>query len=117
MACNNTHKPSWALVTDASKGIGRAIAIYTPVVLVARDSEKLQSLSQLIQECCYATASKQWWSNVTLAAMTIALNAMMDALAKAGIEIEILVNNAELGETCEFIDLSLEKMEQMNRIR
>ena len=54
---------------------------------------------------------------VTLAAMTIALNAMMDALAKAGIEIEILVNNAELGGTCEFIDLSLEKMEQMNRIR
>ena len=54
---------------------------------------------------------------VTLAAMTIALNAMMDALAKAGIEIEILVNNAELGETCEFIDLSPEKMEQSNRIR
>ena len=33
----------------------------------------------------------------------------VDALAKAGIEIEILVNNAELGETCEFIDLSPEK--------
>ena len=56
-ACNSsTHKPSWALVTGASKGIGRAIAISLarrniPVVLVARDSEKLQSLSQLIQEC------------------------------------------------------------------
>ena len=116
-ACNNTHKPSWALVTGASKGIGRAIAISLarrniPVVLVARDSEKLQSLSQLIQEC-YGVKTMVVKCDI---GSDDNLNAMMDALAKACIEIEILVNNAGLGETCEFIDLSPEKMEQMNQV-
>ena len=114
---NHAAKASWALVTGASKGIGRAIAISRarrniPLVLVARDFEKLKALSQLIQECygvktlvikCDIGSSKD-------------IDTMMEVLEKNCIDIDILVNNAGLGDTCEFVNMSPEKMDQLNHV-
>jgi short-subunit dehydrogenase len=56
-----SERASWALVTGASKGIGRAIAISLarrniPLVLVARNLPKLEGLVREIRECYGITA-------------------------------------------------------------
>mmetsp|Transcript_16735 Transcript_16735/g.19363 ORF Transcript_16735/g.19363 Transcript_16735/m.19363 type:complete len:412 (+) Transcript_16735:34-1269(+) len=114
---SRTNRTSWALVTGASKGIGRALAISLarrniPVVLVARGIEKLQSLSQLIEEC-YGVKTLIIKCDI---GSDNDLDKMMDILAKANINIEILVNNAGLGETGQLVEMSEEKIEQMNQV-
>ena len=108
---------SWALVTGASKGIGRAIAISLarrniPIVLVARDVDKLQNLSQQIKEC-YGVQTLVVKCDI---GRDNDVNALMETLLEKSIEIDILFNNAGIGETGQFIEMSAEKMEQMFQV-
>ena len=109
--------PSWALVTGASRGIGRAVAISLarrniPVVLVARDEKKLKTLSELIEEC--------YGVNTLVIPCDLgsehAVQNILNALTKAKIDIDILINNAGVGETREVVDMSKERIEQLCRI-
>jgi short-subunit dehydrogenase len=113
---DNAHTPTtgWALVTGASRGIGRAIAISLarrkiPVVLVARDLEKLQNLSSLIQDC-YGVKTMAIQCDI---GSDDDLNAMMNSLKQAKVDIDILVNNAGLAACHEFVDSSHEKIDQL----
>ncbi len=108
---------SWALVTGASKGIGRAIAISLarrniPIVLVARDVDKLQNLSRQIKEC-YGVQTLVVKCDI---GCEKDVNALMETLLKSSIEIDILFNNAGIGETGQFVEMSGETMEQMFQV-
>lgn len=113
---DNFHDTStgWALITGASRGIGRAIAISLarrniPVVLVARDLEKLQNLSTLIEDC-YGVKTMAIQCDI---GSDDDLNAMMDSLKQAKVVIDILVNNAGSADCNEFVDSSHEKIDQL----
>lgn len=87
-----------ALVTGASEGIGRALAHVLarhghPVALSARNAERLQSLAEEIR---HRHGVEAWCFPQDLAKPDgpAALHA---AVTEAGIEIEILVNNAGFG--------------------
>jgi len=93
----------YALVTGASRGIGRAFAIQLarfeiPLILVARDLDKLKSLASDIKTCynvpCYVI-------NADLSRPDAAL-ALYQTTRNAGLDVEILVNNAGIGTTGEF---------------
>ena len=114
-AAGNT--ASWALVTGASQGIGRAIAISLarrniPVVLVARDVKKLEQLSRLIKEC-YGVQTLVIPCDLN---SNGAAEKISDALAKATCDIDILVNNAGIGETCDLVDMTPDRIDQLCQV-
>jgi len=104
----------WALVTGASRGIGRAIAIELarwniPVILVARDISKLTEVSTHIEEC-YGVATKIIASDFTA---RDSIERLFEATAKSGHEIDILVHNAGVAYTADLMDTELEIIENM----
>jgi len=83
-----------ALVTGASQGIGRAIAIElarggAAVVLAARDREKLSEVEKLIQEF----GGTAWSVDMDITSPDSVL-AAMEATVKLAGKVEVLVNNA-----------------------
>lgn len=94
----------WALVTGASRGIGRSIAIELarweiPLILVARDINKLKSLADDIQNCygvncCVIQADL---------AKSETAKQIYDTTEEAGLRVDILVNNAGMCYNGDFI--------------
>ena len=94
---NNTANTGYALVTGASQGIGRAIAVELarweiPLVLVARDVNKLSSLAMELQacygiQCCVLGADLSELD---------AAEKVYEATTTAGINVDILVNNVRV---------------------
>ncbi len=107
-----------ALITGASAGIGEAFAhelaaCQTNLVLVARSGDKLQQLSQKLQE--------QYKIHVDIVVEDLtkpaSATAVFDAVTKKGLTIDLLINNAGLGEYGDFAELDREqqlKMIQLN---
>lgn len=95
----------YALVTGASRGIGRSIAIELarweiPLILVARDMEKLKTLADDIQtaygvNCCVIQGDL---SNPETAKQ------IYDTTETAGLRVDILVNNAGICPTGDLIN-------------
>ena len=85
----------YALVTGASRGIGRAIAVELarweiPLILVARDVDRLTSLANDL-EACYGV--KCCVLQADLAKPGVAEN-IYKTTEQAGLKVDILVNNA-----------------------
>ncbi len=94
-----------ALVTGASFGIGRDLAEICAreghdLVLVARTNEKLESLSKEL--------NGRFEVSTRVFAMDLTENdtpqVLCDALAKEGVAVDILINNAGFGSTGPFVE-------------
>lgn len=104
----------FALVTGASEGIGRAIAVELarweiPLVLVARNVDKLASLGYDL-EACYGV--KCCVLGVDLSEIDAA-EKIHEVTTKAGITIDILVNNAGVAFEGLAVDMTPTDVERM----
>ena len=104
----------FALVTGASKGIGRAIAVELarweiPMILVARDVEKLSNLAYDL-EACYGV--KCCVLGADLSKMDAA-ERIHEATTEAGISVDILVNNAGIASEGLAVDAKTSDIEKM----
>lgn len=106
-------QPGYALVTGASRGLGRCFARTLAarkrnLVLVARSGEKLERLARELR-----TAHGIQVESVPF---DLALNGagqrLADELTRRGLEIDLLVNNAGFGDQGRFLQLSLERQLQ-----
>ena len=104
----------WALVTGASAGIGRAVAISLarrniPVVLVSRDVGRLQRLSSTIKHC-YGVQTFVIQSDLCNGD---AVTKISNTLERNNIHIDILVNNAGVGDTREVVAMSASVIDEL----
>lgn len=104
----------FALVTGASKGLGRAIAVELarweiPLVLVARDVQKLAKLAYDL-EACYGV--KCCVLGADLSKMDAA-ERIHEATTAAGISVDILINNAGIASEGLAVDTKTSDIEQM----
>jgi uncharacterized protein len=114
MPDNSSETSSWALVTGASSGIGRAIAVELarwdiPIILVARDVSKLWRLAEDLQicygiKCCVLGADL---SEIDAA------EKIYQTTTDAGMKIEILCNNAGIASEGLSVDIPTEDIDRM----
>jgi uncharacterized protein len=105
----NGRGTGWVLVTGASAGIGRELAIAFAargydLILAARTETAINALAG---ELAARHAVRAMTMPVDLS-IPGAAEAIVEALARAGIEIEILVNNAGVMFEGDFADIALE---------
>jgi short-subunit dehydrogenase len=102
-------KGKTALVTGASSGIGESIArrlaqAGAHLVLVARREQRLQALATEL--------SQQHGVNIRIIARDLAADgaaqALYDELRQADMSVDVLINNAGIGQQGDFLDESLE---------
>lgn len=104
----------YALVTGASRGIGRAIAVELarweiPLVLVARDATKLAQLASDL-EACYGVRCCVLEADLSKAN---AAEKIHQATTEAGISVDILVNNAGVASEGLAVDSKTSLVESM----
>lgn len=104
----------YALVTGASRGIGRAIAVELarweiPLILVARDVTRLTSLAYDL-EACYGVKCCVLEADLTKPGVAEDIHR---ATEKAGLKVDILVNNAGISSQGTSVDIPLEQMNNM----
>lgn len=103
-----------ALITGASAGIGRELArLFAQdghdLVITARGTERLLELAQELKEAHGVDVVVEP-ADLTDAA---APSALFDALARRGLDVDLLVNNAGFGAAGPFLDLELERQTSM----
>ncbi len=114
----NSSNKLWALVTGASMGIGRAIAIefaargYS-IVAVSRDQDALESLAKECRERYQVEVDPI----VLDLAETSAGENLIKRIRSKGHEIDVLVNNAGFGVHGEFLSTDLSKELEMVHIQ
>lgn len=110
---NKIPTSGWALVTGASRGIGRAIAIELarykiPVILVARDETKLNKLSMILEEC-YGVATKVIISDFSKIHSAEELWSKMPT----GLQVDMFIHNAGIGDVNEMVHMDLAKIQDI----
>ena len=116
-ANDNEDPLGYALVTGASRGIGRALAVELaryeiPLILVARNMGKLKMLADELVSCygvpcCVLQADLSQPDGAAK---------VYRATQDAGLKVDILVNNAGICTHGEHVDTPLEDIEQMVQI-
>jgi short-subunit dehydrogenase len=111
---STTSETGYALVTGASEGIGRAIAVELarweiPVLLVARNADKLMSLAYDL-EACYGVKCCVLKADLS---EIDAAEKIHEVTTKAGITVDILVNNAGIAYEGLAVDMTLSDVERM----
>lgn len=104
----------YALVTGASRGIGRAIAVELarweiPLILVARDVERLTSLANDIERC-YGVKCIVLPADLSKGDTAEKIH---DATKEAGLRVDILVNNAGISSTGPYVDMSVSDVQKI----
>jgi uncharacterized protein len=107
----------WAVVTGASAGIGEAIAVELAeagvnLVLTARRRERLDVLAERLR------TQHSIQAQVIVADLTLAQapQQIFDATEGAGLQVDILINNAGFGEYGEFLRTRLEMQVNMVQV-
>jgi len=108
------HPASYALVTGASKGLGKCFARalakrQQDLVIVARSPDKLEALANELREA-HGILIESVVLNLAEPGAGLQLTNM---LRDRNINIDLLVNNAGFGERGEFINLPLERQLEM----
>jgi hypothetical protein len=106
-------RPGYALVTGASRGLGRCFARTLAarkqnLVLVARSKEKLQALAHELR----GTHGIEVEIIALDLAQTAAGQRLADELIRRDLQIDLLINNAGFGDQGRFLELSLERQLQ-----
>jgi uncharacterized protein len=109
--------PKYAVITGASSGIGKEFAkLFASegyhLVLVARRTEAMQELAGVL-ETRYGTKSDVIAMDLSVPGAGRDLHEKVSALPHG---VDVLVNNAGFGLYGEFLELPLEKQEQMMRL-
>ena len=107
-------QPGYALVTGASQGIGRSIAVELarweiPLILVARDIDRLTSLAYDL-EACYGVKCCVLQADLS---KTNSAEQIYETTNTAGLCVDILVNNAGLSSEGLSVDVDIEDVERM----
>src|SRR5277367_2078127 len=107
----------WAVVTGASAGIGEAIAVELAeagvnLVLTARRRERLDQLAERLR------TGNGIQAQVIVADLTLpqAPQQIYDATEGAGLQVDVLVNNAGFGEYGEFLRSNLDAQVNMVQV-
>jgi short-subunit dehydrogenase len=113
----NRHSMSYALITGASKGIGREIAFELArrkydLILVARSSDLLKTLADQLQSefgvtCHYLSADLT---------TDIGIEKTVSIVTEKNLSLSILVNNAGYGLWGRFDEVSIEEVNSLLRI-
>ena len=95
----------YALVTGASRGIGRALAVELarrniPLILVARDKERLMSLATDLEKC-YGVKCSVLLADLSQPGVASKIH---QATTHAGLRVDMLINNAGLSSSGEFVE-------------
>ncbi len=111
---SQTPELGYALVTGASRGLGRAIAVELarweiPLVLVARNVAKLTQLASDL-EACYGVKCCILEADLS---KTNAAEKIHQATTEAGISVDILVNNAGIASEGLAVDTKTSLVERM----
>ena len=107
----------WAVVTGASAGIGEAIAVELAeagvnLVLTARRRERLDLLAERLR----TQHSIQTQVIVADLVLPQAPQQIFDATEGAGLQVDVLINNAGFGEYGEFLQTKLEMQVNMVQV-
>ena len=107
----------WAVVTGASAGIGEAIAVELAeagvnLVLTARRRERLDLLAERLRSK-YSVQTQVIVADLSLAQ---APQQIFDATEGAGLQVDVLVNNAGFGEYGEFLRSRMEMQLDMVQV-
>jgi len=116
MSLPRPHPDSTCLVTGASSGIGAEIARQLAarghgVTLVARRVERLEELAQELRDG-HGVRTEAMACDVTDAT---ARTELLAGIADAGLQVDVLVNNAGFGTAGDFVGLDGEREVQMVR--
>ncbi len=109
--------PSWALITGASSGLGRALARRCArdgwnLVLVARRQEALQELARQLEAVQVLTVPLDLRRNDAIDHLQERLAAAQIPLSRVG----MLINNAGVGDHGPFTDLPADRLEAMLQV-
>lgn len=105
------------LITGASTGIGMELAgVFAKagynLVLVARDSDRLNAIRDALSEA--------YGKNVLVLPLDLAVpgapEALVDALRDQDVTVDVLVNNAGIGDYGRFVDADAERLRLMTRV-
>ena len=107
----------YALITGASRGIGRALAVELarweiPLILVARDEDRLVRLATDLERC-YGVKCCVLPADLSKPG---AAEKIYKATTSAGLQVDVLVNNAGLSSSGEFVDMEEQTLQHILQV-